>query len=115
MESRSGAGAHFHHRGACEASDHEAEQMQLQIVRSGLVGCARLQMFGKANHEAGDAHLRPDIKELRDNAPDEMGVPPRLAQLCPNGRIAVAAFANLRQAGEINHRGDGEEIAAMVR
>ena len=55
-----------------KSPDHEAEEMQFQIVRRDFVRCARRGKFRETDHKAGHAHLRSDVNKLRDHTANQV-------------------------------------------
>src|SRR5438874_13426004 len=54
----------FHNRRSSKSSNHESEQMNLQVVRSYFFWRARQGVLGEADYEACHPHLSPHVKKL---------------------------------------------------
>src|SRR6266852_5290848 len=73
----------LHDVGTGEPSEHESNQMQLQIEGSILLEHSRNTMLRQSNDEAAHADLSPHVKELCDNAFHQVAITPDVAQLFP--------------------------------
>src|SRR6266478_383787 len=100
----------LHDGGTSEAANHEAKNMELQIVRRVFGGQAGFNVLGKANHKTGNADLRANIEELRQHAAKQMPVSQNVAQTTRR-RVAagISRFADLRKVREIDERSNGQE------
>src|SRR6202140_3219591 len=66
----------LHDVGSGEPSEHESNQVQLQIERSILLEHSRNTMLRQSNDEAAHADLSANVEELRDNPLYQMPIMP---------------------------------------
>src|ERR1700691_2867754 len=87
--------------------------MPLEVVRGGFFRSAGQRVLREANHEAGDANLRAHVKELGDNAANQVFVMPNtlvgLGRGLWRGQRFAARLAHFRQMSKIDQRRDEQK------
>src|SRR5215472_9184934 len=82
--------------------------MQLQIVRSGLVGGSGSEVFRESDDKAGDSHLCANVKKLREDPTHQMTMLADVAQSQP--RVSgLALLSHIGQTREIDHCGHSQK------